>query len=303
MDEKRIIETLSGYFEISRNDNSRIIDLTISEGNSILAYAVIKRKSLRGLEVSKDELSLIMDFGERVANQHPIILITNIESEQQIYFAVLAYWDFERYFYCKNLIWKRVNQKNVGLFRCFAKARRGNLRFLPNQMFRIEKIISLSASSLFDGEIRYFRTFRDGYRMKKTEMQSSSDQVDRLIYGTPENAYPRDRLDDMILKAVQEAYPGATMKSNLILFETDLLDLARLKDRKIKREIVYAQNNDLNILVPITDIEILYTPNIWAKTEPIRNIMLKIDCKDEKGVNDVLRELKSVYEPFSVMSI
>lgn len=303
MDENRIIETLSGYFEISRNDNSRIIDLTISEGNSILAYAVIKRKSLREFEVSKNELSLIMDFGERVANQRPIILITNVESEQQIYFAVLAYWDFERYFYCKNLIWKRVNQKNVGLFRCFAKARRGNFRFLPNQMFRIEKIISLNASSLFDGEIRYFRTFRNGYRMKKTEIQSNDDQVNRYIYGTPENAYPRDRLDDMILKAVQEAYPGATMKSDLILFETDLLDLARLKDRKIKREIVYAQNNDLNILVPITDIEILYTPNIWAKTEPIRNIMLKIDCKDEKGVNDLLRELKSVYEPFSVMSI
>ena len=277
--------------------------MTISEGNSILAYAVIKRKSLRELEVSKNELSLIMDFGERVANQRPIILITNVESEQQIYFAVLAYWDFERYFYCKNLIWKRVNQKNVGLFRCFAKARRGNLRFLPNQIFRIEKIISLNASSLFDGEIRYFRTFRNGYRMKKTEIESNDDQVNRYIYGTPENAYPRDRLDDMILKAVQETYPGATMKSNLILFETDLLDLARLKDRKIKREIVYAQNNDLNILVPITDIEILYTPNIWAKTEPIRNIMLKIDCKDEKVVNDLLGELKSVYEPFSVMSI
>ena len=67
--------------------------------------------------------------------------------------------------------------------------------------------------------------------------------------------------------------------------------------------IQYAKNNDLNILLPITNIEILYTPNIWAISEPIRSITLEIECKDDKGVNDLLRELKSVYEPFSVMSI
>lgn len=75
----------------------------------------------------------------------------------------------------------------------------------------------------------YVRPFTDVYKMRATETVTEKERFERYVYGIPENEYPSDILDEVILKGMTEEYPHAAIatRSSLLLFSTDLENLRR----------------------------------------------------------------------------
>lgn len=300
--EINILTVLELYFNIERISSSRDIGvdaiLSLKSNSSVCAYIIIEKN------VKKDKLDYII----RSINQDQLAKLPTIIFEQDvdtnnITFGLLSYWDFDRCFINKNIKWRELNKPNVNWLTAFLNARRGNIRFLPNHMFRVEKIISLNSSSLIEGEIHYLRKFQGNYRMKKTQMQSNSDNFSQFLYGIPEDQFPSDKLDNFIFNHIKNIYPAAEMKSNLILFETDLLDVARLKDRKIKYETIYAHNLQTDYFRGIATLEMFYNQNIWMTLESVRNILITMDCRDENEIQQLQMWINDVYEPLSEINV
>lgn len=300
--EINILTVLELYFNIERISSSRDIGvdaiLSLKSNSSVCAYIIIEKN------VKKDKLDYII----RSINQDQLAKLPTIIFEQDvdtnnITFGLLSYWDFDRCFINKNIKWRELNKPNVNWLTAFLNARRGNIRFLPNHMFRVEKIISLNSSSLIEGEIHYLRKFQGNYRMKKTQMQSNSDNFSQFLYGIPEDEFPSDKLDNFIFNHIKNIYPAAEIKSNLILFETDLLDVARLKDRKIKYETIYAHNLQTDYFRGIATLEMFYNQNIWMTLESVRNILITLDCRDENEIQQLQMWINDVYEPLSEINV
>lgn len=302
--EDSILTALNLYFNVVRISSQLDVGvdgiLSLKGNSNIRAYVCIQR-NLNG-----NTLSHIIHSTNRLVSQDKLSKIPMIIFKQvadNTMFGILSYWDFERCFYNENIKWRELNELNLDWLKVFLSAQRGNIRFLPNHMFRVEKIISLNSSSLLEGEIRYLRKFQGDYRMRKTKMQSNTDKFNKLLYGIPEDEFPTDALDNYIFSHVKKVYPAAEVKSNLILFETDLLDVARLKDKQIKHEIIYARNMQTDYLIGTATLEILYNQSFWTTLESVRKVLIAIDCRNENEIQQLRMWIDKVYEPLSEINI
>lgn len=80
--------------------------------------------------------------------------------------------------------------------------------------------------------IVYARDLSLSYRMKSHDEMTDSERFEYILKGIPEADYPRDGLDIGMLEAVKkQGYGDADMKSQLLLFSTELRNLRRLYNR------------------------------------------------------------------------
>lgn len=82
------------------------------------------------------------------------------------------------------------------------------------------------------GNILYNRDFSNNYKFKKDLENNEESDILRLLkeYPKQEN-YPNDRIDDIIFKSVKDEYPKSILHNHLIIFNTDIEKLERLKNK------------------------------------------------------------------------
>jgi hypothetical protein len=68
--------------------------------------------------------------------------------------------------------------------------------------------------------------------MNTTEVLDDAEKFYRHLNGIPEEEYPKDELDDIILNAVRIKYPDAKVHSTLLFSSYDLENLYRYKMMK-----------------------------------------------------------------------
>ena len=298
MIDRVFVENLSKYFSVEKPDvGSKGVDffITLKSNSKARAYAlVIGNISLDDIEKGGHKSSSLRSIP--ITSENLPVLI--FENSSACRFCVYVYWRYGTYYINKNIRWRKLDPLNIDWLEIILTSKQENIRFLPNRMFRVEKIISLNSKTLLHGEIRYLRTFREGYKMKSPK-NKSSEQLNRLMYGTPEDEFPKDKLDTHIFDAVKKLYPNAEVMSKLILFESDLLDLFLINDRHVENQHIYALSNQDNILVPVADLEILYTPNLWMRNNRIPNMCITISVQDADELNDLKIFMNEVYAPIS----
>lgn len=81
-------------------------------------------------------------------------------------------------------------------------------------------------------QIVYLRDFTEQYKIHQKEVIDEREKFERLLNGIPENEYPNDFLDDAILEMIRSVFPNATMRSNTMLFSTDLRNIQQLSQVK-----------------------------------------------------------------------
>lgn len=302
MIEGSFIETLSKYFKVERPDTrSKGVDIiiTLKSNSKARAYALIRRGTLLDdIENSEQKCSFLRPIPE-VSEKLPVLIF---ENSIDCRFCVFMYWRYGTYNIIKNIHWRKLEPLNIDWLEIVLTSNHGDIRFLPNRLFRVEKIISLNSKTLLHGEIRYLRTFREGYKMKSSKTKPD-EQLNRLIYGTPEDEFPKDMLDACIFDAVKKLYPDAVVISKLILFESDVLDLFQLNDRRVENQHIYALNMMNNVLVPVADLEILYTPNLWMRNNRTPNLSVTISVQNSEELNNFKKFMDKVYEPISNLII
>ena len=64
--------------------------------------------------------------------------------------------------------------------------------------------------------------------MKPKEVVDEREKFSRILKGVPEDEYPNDFLDDLILSMIRQQFPRASMESKLMLFSSELRDIQQL---------------------------------------------------------------------------
>lgn len=224
-----------GDVSIEMLSNTKVIDwlVTYNDGTDLKFGVIIKKvasKKTPDLSELADEVSKI-DFNNF---RHPIIAIFVEESTENAKVAFLVGWRFGSPRIYKNFELRNLNPKTGNQCLQIIKSMDEVIRVLSTDDLKVLKRISFSRK-LHDNreqkaDIMYLRKLSATYRMTQKEVVDEKERIERLLKGTPEEEYPRDELDEMILEAVKKQFRNAKVHSKLILFSTELDDLQIYKD-------------------------------------------------------------------------
>ena len=150
------------------------------------------------------------------------------------------------------------------------------IRVLDNQKISIVKRIAVErqipTGGMARGEIIYLRKFTNSYKMQQKEVSDEQEKFRRMVFGIPEEEYPNDILDEIIMRGIEGIFPGARRKSQILLLNTELQDLKSEQERT-KKEFRIRIEPDFNDLVNyqgiINSFRILEIP-LTLYHDPIR---------------------------------
>lgn len=280
--------------------------LSLRSDTKICAYVIIA-KDINDVKMNSTIRSITISKSQDKLGKLPIIIFK--QDANNTMFGILSYWDLDRYFINNNIVWREYNSSNINWLITQISTRRGAIKLLDSNMCRVVKTIYLNHDDINDGEIKYLRSFSKIYKMKDTSMISDEERLNRLIHGTPEEDYPNDELDEVLFHQILKTYPNAKVKSSLLLFDSELLDLRFLKARKLHLfyiSFVPILYNDLGLPqnIPMHNneltMELYYTPNFFRETNilPIGPVVPLYGNN-----NDFVAIVKNTYQPLSAINI
>ncbi len=214
-----------------------------------------------------EELRQVCSLYETIDEAHDATLFFVYPEGNQIFFGILAYWEYERMFINKNIHYRELVETNYEWLKMQLGANNHSINILPLDYIRVVKTISLNDNSIYDGEIIYMRKLvPQVYQMVDPGELSNSQRINRLCLGTPQSEYPNDVLDDNILKVIRSQYPQATVHSELLTCTCDLLKFRRKKDKLVTNIAIWFNIVDTTPLI----VECLYYKDIFGKETYIR---------------------------------
>lgn len=97
----------------------------------------------------------------------------------------------------------------------------------------------------YTAKIVYKRNLSENYQMDNTKRS----KVDELMCFFPEESFPKDAIDELILKGVRERYPSAKVYTRLMMWDCE-------RDEIIKELSNYSQEKfQINILPRMDDVD------------------------------------------------
>lgn len=204
-------------------------DLMVTERTTGLRFVV---------EVKRDDISqeALIEYLDRVAEivsdqgmpKLPLILILLNEGTQLMKAAIVVESHFGMPFVKRDINFLELTSDGWPLFFDTIKSADDTIRVLTDLNFRILKRISFKYEGEHHegtGHLLYLRRFRPDYRMTPREVNSRQQQFELYLNGIPEEDYPSDDIDHMILGAVCSRYQNAEVRSSLLMLNTELRDL------------------------------------------------------------------------------
>lgn len=100
------------------------------------------------------------------------------------------------------------------------------IHVLPQDQIKYVKTICFNVEyfgKYYCGKIIYKRNLSETYKMEETKRSD----IDRWLSFYPEECYPSDVIDEIILKGVKEKYPTAQVNTKLMLCDVELEDITK----------------------------------------------------------------------------
>lgn len=287
------------YFQNGREiaDKSLPFDYAIlSEDNRVSCFVVFKQN----IEQERKDL---VDRIRKTKTYMVPTLVARLSNDSQVEIGMLCYWDFDNLRQNYDIIWRRLDNDTFEWLAPQLKAQRKRIAFLPPDFMRVVKIIELNVEGYFDARVIYLRKFHgEDYRMKQHNENSEKDRFERLLYGTPQEDYPEDELDNYILREIRTVFPNAgKAKNKLLLFDVDLLDYRLEKVNRKQKININVRNYDAGISDSLNiQLECYYQVNAFRPRAILEcDIYSGVNSKDYKN----LKECSSTYEPLSKINI
>ena len=160
------------------------------------------------------------------------------------------------------------------------------INVLPIEEIKYIKTISFDVE--VDGElcpalIVYKRNLSKDYAMD----DSKRSDTDRMLYYYPEECYPKDAVDEVILGAIQEVCPGARVSTKLMLCDIEKENLEKLLSSYSKHSFKIA------IMPHIKDLDAVLKSGktSWRVFE--KELPLYVHLR--KRNNDYIRNISTIY--------
>ena len=201
-------------------------DLMVTERTTGLRFVVEVKRD----DISQEELIEYLDrVAEIVSDQGmpklPLILILLNEETQLMKAAIVVESHFGMPIVNRDIHFLKLTSDGWPLFFDTIKSADDTIRVLTDFNFRILKRISFNYEGEHHegiGHLLYLRRFRLDYRMTPREVNSRQKQFELYLNGIPEEDYPSDDIDHMILDAVCNQYKDAKVSSSLLMLNTEL---------------------------------------------------------------------------------
>ena len=225
-----------GNISIQQNGTFRGYDLLVSYNDGTdLKFGVEVRQDGDYASIVSDLFVRVskLDYSDRNVRLPIILLLVNEENESAKV-GFLVGWRFGRPRIYKNFELRALNQKSADTCLQIIKSMDEVIRVLSTENINVLKRISfnkkLHDNRVQQAEILYLRKLSSTYRMNQKEVVDERERFERLLKRTPEDEYPQDELDNVILEAVKIQYKNAKVSSKLLLLSTDIEDLQHYKD-------------------------------------------------------------------------
>ena len=170
--------------------------------------------------------------------RRPIILMCADKESEVIRFGYQLTWERYRASIQTKVTLRDINPETWEEMVANLKEMDRVIRVLDNEKISIVKRIAVKKKMQNGGvahaDIIYLRRFTDQYKMQTKEVQTEQERFHRMISGIPEGEYPNDILDDMILKGIDSVFPNPSKNSQILLLNTELMDLKRNLERSKK---------------------------------------------------------------------
>ena len=222
---------------IDKTPDWGLLDLLVrfNDGTD-LKFGVIVKKAFDNLPNSIDRLVNMLnkvDYTQAV-NQIPIVLLAVDEPTESAKIAFLVGWRFGKPRIYKNFELRNLNQKTADICLQIIKSMDDVIRILSVDDLNVLKKITFSKkladNRVQQAEVLYLRKLSSTYRMSQKEVVEEKERFERLLKGTPEEDYPQDELDELILESVKKQFKNAKVRSKLMLLSTELDDLQSYRD-------------------------------------------------------------------------
>ena len=196
-----------------------------------LKFGVIVKSStyLRSKQFPSDVEILKIQNYELEENRLPVLLMCVNEEKETAKIGFLIGWRYGRPRIYNNIELRTFDKLNAYKVLEIIKSMDDVIRVLTNNDISVKKIISFSIQQpqgiVQHGDIIYLRKMSSNYKMKKVEVTDEKEKFNRLLKGIPQDEYPSDLLDELILQAVKRRYANAECKSSNVFLSTDIKDL------------------------------------------------------------------------------
>lgn len=206
-----------------------ISDMMVTERTTGLRFVVAAKRN----DISQESLIDYLDrVAETVSDQGmprlPLVLILINEETQHMKAAIVVESHFGMPIVNREINFIELTPEMWPLFFDTIKSADSTIRVLTDINFRILKRISFIYQGEHHegtGQLLYLRRFRPDYRMTPREVNSRQQQFELYLNGIPEEDYPCDDIDHMILDAVSNQYQNVVVRSSQLMLNTELRDL------------------------------------------------------------------------------
>ena len=220
--------------------NSTLYDLVIEEKSCGLFFAV--KVGDMDYPYTEDYQLYLKALGERNYwtrdERLPIILMCADKNSEEIKFGYQLTWQRYRASIQTKVTLRDMTVENWEDMIVNLKEMDRVIRVLDNGKISVVKRIAIEkkipAGGVSHGDIIYLRRFTNVYKMQQKEVSNEQEQFKRMLFEIPEEEYPHDLLDDLIMQGIESIYPGARKKSSILWLNTELQDLSRDLDRTKK---------------------------------------------------------------------
>lgn len=208
-------------------------DLIVTNINEGYSFAVSVKGSTynksKGFEQYCKEYAA--DFIANGANvRMPVLLMCVNESDESALVCQMLYLRGDSYVVNNQPTRRSLNAQNWPVIEDNLRQANRMVFSLNQSNWKIKKTITITVADHgrnASARVIYLRDFTPEYKMHQKEPSDNQEKIMRLIKGIPEDEYPSDTLDAIILKCFEDKYghENISHRSDTMFFSTDLKTL------------------------------------------------------------------------------
>lgn len=211
--------------------STAVSDLLVTDTVTGLMFVV----EVKSNSIDESQLAMYLNrvaeaVYEQGAPNLPVLLCKVDEEKHTASIALVVEWCFGTPLINKKIKFVPLTIEHWPVIYDNIKAADNTIRMLETTNCMVVKHIVFSygdGNHVGKAQLVYLRPLRLGYAMNQPDNETPPQEFEKYLKDIPEIYYPRDKIDEYILRAVKKQYSDAKTSSTLLIFSTELNKLRK----------------------------------------------------------------------------
>jgi len=199
---------------------------------------------------------------EKDGEKRPIVLMCVNESSEEAHFGFVLGWRFNQPIIYRNVTLRKINKQTWPIFIDNVKTMSTVIRVLSENAIGVVKKIYIDDNGVqgrpHHAKMIYVRRFSNTYKMQQKVISNEKERFERQMFGIPEDEYPSDDLDKDLQNELIGKYQTVRVKSELLLFSSELQELKQETNRCTKHKVtlIYEPSFDQTLMGLLNNVSL-----------------------------------------------